>query len=185
MNIALTRDNKLAAFWTLSFAYGFSSLCYIANFYSLEMFFSFPAIFFALVLLAPLFGSLWISLTAIFCKGIGRLLGGVATLADLRSAVVRSKEPTLILLALWTVFIACGPSTAFMHQVSNGSAVAIIVISLLVNFWSFGILLKSLQTVQGFGFIRALCNVLLVYFLSFCLFTSTLFLTRYIYISTF
>ncbi len=185
MNIALTRDNKLAAFWILSFVYGFSSLCYIANFYSLEMLFSFPAIFFALVLLAPLFGSLWISLSAIFCKGIGHLLGGEAKLTDLRTAVVRSKEPTLILLALWTVLIACGPSTVFMHQASNGSAVAIIVISLFVNFWSFAILFKSLQIAQGFGFVRALFNVLIVYLLSFCFFTSVLFLMRYIYISTF
>jgi len=185
MNIALTRDNKLAAFWILSFVYGFSSLCYLANFYSLEMFFSFPAIFFAIVFLAPLFGLVGISLSAIFCKGIGHLLGGEAKLTDLRMVVVRSKEPTLILFALWTVFIACGPSTAFMHHASNGSAVAIIVSFLFVNFWSFGILLKSLQRLQNFGFVRALLNVLIVYLLSFCFFTSMLFLARYIYISTF
>lgn len=186
MNSTLTQENKESAqFWLFTSFYGISSLFFTANFYSYGIDYAFLSIFLAAVLLGPLFGLLSILLETALLQGISRLLGGSTTFRMLSMSVVRSKAPTLFTLILWAVLCTIDSKTVFVQGIYNGSAVIIVLSTFLVILASFFLLIKSLRKLENFGWFRSFSAVFVMYWLTFFVFSTMLFIARYIFISLF
>lgn len=176
MSIALTQENKQSTVLSLSFLYGLVTLFYLSNLYSLGTVFPAKLIFFLILCLAPVFGVVSVYFYAMALQVLGKGDRGAICLA-----VAKSKMPSWILLGLWTFIFLSDPETTFFHNSWIGFGALVILSALVVNTWSFFLLTNSLKKLQNLSFKRSLFNVTLTYLLAFFVYSSMLFLARYIY----
>jgi hypothetical protein len=182
---AIPAEPSRTLFWIFTWGYGFASLFFLANFYSYGISFSYPSIVLAATLVGPMFGFAFIFLDALLLKMTGRLVGGKATTPSLRFALAYSKAPSLILTLIWMIVLVADPASVFVQDASNGATVTMIFSFLGASIWSFCLLIKHLKKLQEISASRALWNSFATYGLSFFIYTTVLFIARYIYISWF
>lgn len=183
MNLTLTQENRQSAqFWFFTSSYGISSLFFAANFYSYGITYSFLPIFLGAILLGPLYGLLSVLIETALLQGVERLFGGKVNFQSLGLVLAKSKMPALFSLALWGVLCYADPKTVFIQDISNDSAVIIVLCTIAVIVSSFCLLMKSLQ---NFRRVSAFCIVFITYWLAFFVYATMLFVARYVYISLF
>ena len=171
--------------WIFTGTYGFSTLFYIANFYSYGIAFSYPSILLAVALLSPIFGASFILLDALLLKMTGKLVGGTANTSSLRFALAYSKAPSVLLTIVWLMLLAADPASVFIQDASNGAAVAMIFSYFGAMLWSFCLLTKHVKKLQEISTSRAFFNTFVAFCLSFLSYATLLFIARYIHISRF
>lgn len=177
----IVQINPRVGFWALSSVYGIASGFFFAHFYSFGFSLSFPIIFFPLLILGPLFGSLLLRFNAGLLRMVGHLFRGSAEYSHCLAAVTWSKVPYTITLSMWLLFLVQDPSTIFLHVASEASALCIALVSLAVNAWSFLLLIQALREIQSFSLFKSLIYAIFSSFLSFSLIYLLMFVFRFIY----
>jgi hypothetical protein len=111
------------------------------------------------VILTPVMGFLWLYATSTLFYYTGKLFHGSASLLHLRTVVGWSKLPALI-----GIPFAYLSGNHFIGQaiqfVSHGAL-------FILSFWSFVILVQGLREVQQFSLLSSVCNVLIVWAITF------------------
>lgn len=157
---------------------------FYANMWSLGMDFAPYTLILLGLLISPILGWLWLFCMSHIFYMTGHWLQGKAPLEHLRVALAWSKIPAMGILFSWMGILLLSPEEAFI-QYGGGNPYALIFhgLNLLFALWSILLVIRSIQEVEKFTWLRALANVTLAWALfsipvTLLLFT-TLFFLRY------
>jgi len=150
---------------------------FLASIWSLQFFFLFE-IYYALkfpihwalniliaIIISPIVGSICFYFIGWLLYVIGKLMKGKAVQSHTRCAFAWSRLPLIIDLLMWfsiSVFIA---ELIFARQKIDISFIFINLIAFITSIWSFILLVGAIKEVQKFSLIKALFNVIVVYFI--------------------
>ena len=163
---AIVNINPKFGVFYLALIYALKSNLFFSNYWSLGLSFPFYAIFLASVLLAPLFGMIWVYFAGWVLYFTGEWLGGKAPMAHLRAAVAWSKIPSFVSILMWLVLLIANAEITFIHVGSGPSSVFMSLISLILGIWSLVLLVQSVREVQGFSAGRSFINVMISWVIS-------------------
>lgn len=183
---SVLQEHPKFGFWILASGYSIAFSFHTANFYSWGLSHSFFSIFLPLFLLSPIWGALIFYLDGWILSFTASWFGQPkASFLQLRTAVAWSKVPSIFSLTMWILLSISDSGRVFIHYASNASLVIIVFISLILNLWSFGLLVQSVRELQSFSLLRAFNNVLISYIFSFFFYLLSLIVGRYIYLLLF
>ena len=166
----------------LASLYGLASFFFIANFYSWGLQNSFSKLLGLSIIFGPVFGLISFYLNAFTLQLIGIAFGGNGTFSHLKEAVAWSKIPYFITISMWTILSIAQPEMVFVHYATSASAISIILVSTLVNFIAFGLLVKAIKRIQHFSALRAFFTSLTAFSLTCLISLVIMFIARYIYV---
>ena len=122
----------------------------------------------ALVVAGVIYGIVSLYPAALVFGWIGRLLGGRASLVDLRAVLAWSTIPSILgLIVVTGILVALAFFGGDGVVAANRLSLLLRVIVGLCGLWSFVVLLLMLSRVLGFGFWRALATYMLGLILPF------------------
>jgi hypothetical protein len=121
------------------------------------------------LLLSPFLGLIGIAISSWLLLISGKILGGVAPFAQVRTAVAWSNVPSIITLLTWGVLLLMFGDKLLNQTFSQVPVVGIqagvlflsMLVEIVVSVWGFIILLSGLAAVQGFSLWRAFLNVVI------------------------
>jgi hypothetical protein len=128
-----------------------------------------PMILLLCLIGGPIGGLVFLYLGGALLQWIGRWLGGLATMAEVRAALAWSSVPNIFGLAIWLPALALLGSDLFTATAPRVAAqpllalvlLALAAIKLFLGVWSTLLTLWCLSEVQQFSVWRALGSVLL------------------------
>ena len=175
-------------FW-LVFVFALENLLFYANWWSLGMRYSSGAILAFSLLLAPVFGLIWVYFAGWIFFFTGRWLNGSAPASHLRSALAWSKVPAALNLLLWASLLIASWKTVFIQDgnPASGWASSLVVnlTSLVSGGWSFILLVQAIREVQDFSLSRSIINIAMGWVIYFLFFMVFVIFVRYIYLISF
>jgi hypothetical protein len=161
---------------------------YLVSIYVLQIFFHLFSflnltgsiyLFFILAFIAsPILGMAWLYFSGAILYLTGRWLKGTAPFNHLLAAIAWSKIPMSLSLFMWFVLFVANQEVGPSYHPKGAEEVFIILISLILTFWSGILLFQSIRELQGFSPRRTFVNMLLSWlifdFLSFFTFVLIL-----------
>lgn len=154
----------------LSTLYGLVSVFFLGNFYSWGLHQPFFFVLSALILCAPVYGMVSVIL---YARVLSWMLG--KTPGEVIPAILWSKLPYVVSLAMWLLVFVSEPNLAFVHSATVFSS-SIILISTAVYFCSFCLLVRAIPK----SLISVICSNIAIFILSVII----MLLVRYIFLIT-
>ena len=161
--------NPNSGLWILSAFYGFSSLLYLAEVFSLGDWVNFYLILFGSLVLSPLWGYIFFTFTAYVVYLMGKLVRGKGRYKEIGAAVVWANGPMVINAVLWVVLVIFYKTSLFRdfpggHILSANETtlfLIILLIQLILVIWTLILFLQALSEVQKFSIGFSILNAIL------------------------
>lgn len=174
-------SNPKYGIFYLASLYVLDNCFFYSNWWSLGASFPFYSIFLVSLILSPLVGLGWLYFSSWIFYFTGRWLKGEAPPVHLRAAIAWSKIPLSASVFMWLLLLAVHPEATFIQDGGGSSSLFINFITIILNIWSFILLVQSIREVQNFTLLRSIANIFLaglitfvIGFLSFALFMKLL-----------
>lgn len=167
----------------LAAIYALENNFFFSSYWSLGLSFPFYAILLASIVLAPVFGIIWVYFTGWILHFTGKWLNGTAPMSHLRAAAAWSKIPSTISILMWLILLITNSEMTFIHAISGPTWLFMNLIAIILGVWSLVLLVQSIQEVQAFSLGIAFLNVVLTWIISSIICFVCFLLLRYIYIA--
>lgn len=159
--------------WALATIFGFVSLLFIGQNFSLGNYFSFKKILLGVCVLAPFWGYAFFSLSSWLINLIGKLLHAKGRFTEIRTVVAWSCVPYVFHAILWIIILAYFRGSIFSNFVQNDDIsskminimVVFFVLKLFLSIWSFVLLIQGLSYIQEISIAKTILNVIGVFFI--------------------
>ena len=123
------------------------------------------------ITLGPIYGIFGLYVISAVTRSAGHMLGGTASALHMRAVLAWASLPIACELALWVPKLILGGSEMFTKRTPTLDAKpdlntyfwAILVVEILLIFWTFVIALKGIALAQKFSSWKALTNILLTF----------------------
>ncbi|MBN1915173.1 MAG: YIP1 family protein, partial [Parachlamydiales bacterium] len=154
---------------SLCWIYGVLSLLSFAQTYSIGLYLGFYPLLILCLILAPLWGYLVFSVTALIVWIVGKWIGGQSLYLHVRSALAWSNVPLMGSILMWIAMIMIIGPDIFMGfpenmQISSnviGILLPILLVQIALSIWAVVIYIGALAEVQQFSILRSVINVVL------------------------
>ncbi|HSX38798.1 MAG TPA: hypothetical protein VLE95_08265, partial [Chlamydiales bacterium] len=120
----------------LAWIYALQNYFYFSNYWSFGLRYSFYTILAFGLVLAPLYGLIWVYFSGYVLHLVGRILGGKAPSSHLRAAAAWSSIPSIISLFMWLALMISASNTVFVSGTGSAS-VFVNLIFFILRIWSF------------------------------------------------
>jgi hypothetical protein len=152
----------------LSMIYGFSAILGIAQNLKLGEKLDIISIIIPALLISPIWGYLFFSISSWFVFFTGKWLGGKAEYKHIRAALAWSHVPTIVTDFLWILMIIFFGKALFQDLSKVVSSTlqiwglfSILFLLLIASIWSIVIYINTLSEVQKFSILRTISNLIL------------------------
>lgn len=165
---AIVDLNPNLGLWWLSAFYGFSSLLYLAQVFSLGDWMNFYLILFGSIVISPFWGYVSFTFNSWVVFMMGKILSEKGRYRHIRASLIWANAPMIVNAIFWIVLVIFYRTSLFRdfpggHLLSAEETtlfLIILFIQLILAIWTLILFLHALSEVQKFSIGRSILNVI-------------------------
>lgn len=167
---AIVKLNPDLGLWPLSLFYGFCSLLYLAQVFSVGDRLNFYLVLFGSAVISPFWGYLSFTFSSWIAFMMGKLLRGKGQYRHIRASLAWASVPMVVNAMFWIVLVIFCRTPLFRdfpggHLLSTNETtlfLSILFIQLILAIWTLILFLHALSEVQKYSIGMSVFNVILM-----------------------